>query len=1055
MIRRIGKYSIWTSAVILAFIVVVGSVFVWRISQGPVSLRFLNPWITAALAGQNTDIIIEFEETILVWASDRNSLEVRLVNISFSDINGMPLSSFPEASIEFSGSALLRGMLAPARLEVFGPTLPLGRLADNTISFGGTPIGAEGAEPNQGAVLVLLGELLSQPDKDSVTGYLEEITISGADLSFMDWPSNTFWHVPDAQLSLLRAEDGINASLFGEVEVKGQRWTVAASGQYDISSEVIRVTIEVADIEPYVLANENDGLAALAAIHFPISGSLEAKLTKDGDIISVSVDLVGGSGYIDLPDLYPNGFDISAVELNALYRPEDQTIIIRSGSVAIEETVVDVSGYVAFHDAGVETNVAGTFSQLPAAELARHWPVGIAAKTRTWLRDNITAGTITDGKYWVRVQPGRERGALTSEEIEVDFNFENLTGHYTRPMPPLTAATGHAIYAGDYLDLYLDAAEVGGLQLSEGHLLVEQITQPLTIATVDVVVTGSLKDTLLLIDSEPINSLKRAGFTPEGVRGNAATRTHLEFPLRAGIKAEEIMYAAAATITDAYLPRITDKIWLDHGNMLVQANSSGLIAEGSAEINGVPTQANWQLNFQDVDGIRATYKLTGEMNVESLKTLDIDITDYIAGDVSFDATISQRIDGTLLVGVDGDITGAEAKVPLPGWVKPVDDPGSIHVDVIWNEGEELRIENLEVSAENFEVQGEIKFDADAVLRQAKFSYLRFGSSELESEILNTGNNTFHVSLTGASYDAALLLEDLFASDEGIETASLATYEAEIEVAIASVLIGKGVEIRDVGGSGRIVNGFWTDTRFDGKLNGSALFAVAIDTVGPNERLLRIETHDASALFRGMGYFDGGEGGILNFTMTMHEAGEQSRNEGRLIVDDFVVHDMPALGRILSLGSLTGFSEVMAGEGISFERLYAPFAYDKATFRVTEARAFGPALGFTMSGGLDRVRKTMKFDGTIVPAYSINSVLGNLPIVGRLLVGEEGSGVFAITYGVAGPYSDPVFTVNPLSAVTPGFLRGITSILDPSYNAPAEERVELQDAQSLDGEAQQQ
>lgn len=1020
-------------------------------SQGPVSVRFLNSWITSALAGESADIAIRFEETILVWNDERNSLEVRLVNISFQDQSGMPLSSFPEAGIEFSGAALFRGMLAPSRLEVFGPKLAMGRMRDGTISFGGAPIEAGDVAPEQGAAIILLGELLSDPEQGARLAYLQEVTISAAELSFMDRPSNTFWDIPDAQLSLVRSDDGIHASLFGEVEVKGQLWTISASGDYAKASGVVHITLDISDIEPYLLASDAEALSALKYVHFPISGTLEADVTRDGKVLAVAADLIGGAGYVDLPQYYPNGFEISSVELKAAYRPEDQTITIVTGAVSIEETVVDVEGFVAIDEDGVETNVKGTLSQVPAAELSRYWPLGMAVKTRSWIRENITAGTITEGEYWVHIKSGREKGPLTSEEIEVKFEFEDLTGHYTRPMPPLVRSDGNALYAGDLLDLYLDESTVNGLLLSEGHLTIDEISGTRPMGTVDAVMTGTLKDTLDLIDSEPLNSLKRANFTSAGITGTAATRTHLEFPLGSGVTADEILYAAAATVTDAYLPEITDKIWLDRGDLLVQVNSNGLVAEGSAEVNGVLADVEWNLHFEEVEGLRATYDLSGVMNVESLKTLDIDVTSYLEGDVSFDASISQMVDGMMHVAVDGDITAATASIPLPGWGKDEGAPGSLHVDVDWREGEDFTLRNMHISSEDFEVAGDIRFSSDVVIQEADFPVLRHGSSELAGKIENVGGTDFRAELIGPTYDAGPLLEELLLGEEGVETGSADPYKAEVRVKFDSVLLGEGVEVTDFAGAGKIVNDFWTDTRFDGKLNGSALFAVAIEEVDVNERLLRVETHDASTLLRGLGYFDGGEGGILNFTMNMHEAGDLSRNEGKLIIDDFRIRDMPALGRILSLGSLTGFSEVMAGEGISFERLYAPFAYNKEMFGVREAKAFGPALGFTLSGGIDRTQQTLHFDGTIVPAYSINSVLGSIPIVGLLFVGEEGSGVFAISYDVQGTFEDPVFSVNPLSALTPGFLRGITSVLDPVV----ETRVETPDSDEPEAASEEQ
>jgi hypothetical protein len=50
----------------------------------------------------------------------------------------------------------------------------------------------------------------------------------------------------------------------------------------------------------------------------------------------------------------------------------------------------------------------------------------------------------------------------------------------------------------------------------------------------------------------------------------------------------------------------------------------------------------------------------------------------------------------------------------------------------------------------------------------------------------------------------------------------------------------------------------------------------------------------------------------------------------------------------------------------------------------------------------------------------------------LLLGGEGQGLFAANYRVAGSAADPQVSVNPLSALTPGFLR---RLLQPNFDIP--------------------
>ena len=103
---------------------------------------------------------------------------------------------------------------------------------------------------------------------------------------------------------------------------------------------------------------------------------------------------------------------------------------------------------------------------------------------------------------------------------------------------------------------------------------------------------------------------------------------------------------------------------------------------------------------------------------------------------------------------------------------------------------------------------------------------------------------------------------------------------------------------------------------------------------------------------------------------------------------------------------------------------APFVLTEDTLELGESRAFSPSLGLTAKGRIDLRRNVADLQGTIVPAYFFNSLLGNIPLVGRLFSPEAGGGLFAASYALRGPLGDPRVSVNPLSALTPGFLRGV-------------------------------
>jgi hypothetical protein len=87
-----------------------------------------------------------------------------------------------------------------------------------------------------------------------------------------------------------------------------------------------------------------------------------------------------------------------------------------------------------------------------------------------------------------------------------------------------------------------------------------------------------------------------------------------------------------------------------------------------------------------------------------------------------------------------------------------------------------------------------------------------------------------------------------------------------------------------------------------------------------------------------------------------------------------------------------------------------------------------SLGYTAKGKIYTHAEVVDIEGTVVPAYALNSVLGNIPFIGTLLTGiEDGGGIFAATYRMTGPLEDPEVKVNPLSVLAPGIFRNLFGI----------------------------
>ncbi|MEP3673488.1 MAG: AsmA-like C-terminal domain-containing protein, partial [Hyphomicrobiales bacterium] len=124
-------------------------------------------------------------------------------------------------------------------------------------------------------------------------------------------------------------------------------------------------------------------------------------------------------------------------------------------------------------------------------------------------------------------------------------------------------------------------------------------------------------------------------------------------------------------------------------------------------------------------------------------------------------------------------------------------------------------------------------------------------------------------------------------------------------------------------------------------------------------------------------------------------------------------------------ALRGLSAAKNNRGqssVKFDVLDVNFIEKNQRLTLNKGLLTGENVGGTYEGVLNRKTKAIDFTGTYVPAYVINNFISKIPIVGLALGNGQREGLIGVTFKVAGTLGKPQVTVNPLSALAPGFLR---------------------------------
>ena len=107
----------------------------WRLTQGPVLLDFLAPYVEAALDRAGIGLGIRLSGMRVGIDPAAHELALRADNVRLAAPDGTPLANLPKTSIGVALGPLLEGRVAPTSLVVEHPVLRLRRDAGGAVSI--------------------------------------------------------------------------------------------------------------------------------------------------------------------------------------------------------------------------------------------------------------------------------------------------------------------------------------------------------------------------------------------------------------------------------------------------------------------------------------------------------------------------------------------------------------------------------------------------------------------------------------------------------------------------------------------------------------------------------------------------------------------------------------------------------------------------------------------------------------------------------------------------------------------------------------------------------
>lgn len=668
---------------------------------------------------------------------------------------------------------------------------------------------------------------------------------------------------------------------------------------------------------------------------------------------------------------------------------------------------------------------------LDLREALRIWPVWVAPAVRKWLVDHAHAGRLAKITLRSRLEGAALRDAIEhrpipDEALAVSYRLEEVTLRPTRDAPLITlnAAAGAATGRRTSADIdggWLEPASGQRLEILPSKLAVANTAARPAILDLSIQARGHLNTMLAVLAAPSLRDV--TGLPPDLVAadGQIEGRLQLAIPLSRQVAGKDVRFEVRADLRRVVIDNLIKGERLDQGNFALTGKSGSVLIKGDARLFGTPAQ----VEFRADAGKPAIATAKATLDDAALARRGLDLRPALAGPVLASMSVHPGRAGPQSLEIELDLVRARIESGIAGISKKAGQPGRAKFSVN-NRPEGAILDNIEVDFGPVSARGRIEMTKDGALSKAEFGTIRFSPGDNAKLAIERARNVTRLSLRGNSFDLRPFLRG-FLGGRADDTKS-ADFDLDLQT---TVLVGFNSELASAA-EAKIArrSGKLTQFSFKGQFSGAPATATILEQTGDSVTI-RADSQDGGALVRFLDIYSRAFGGRATGDVVV-KAGSQY---GIVQMRDFVIRGEPGLRQFASSGRAG--TTLQTNDDVPFTKLRAEFTRSPGRLELHEAVMWGGQVGGTMEGNIDYAADTVSLRGTFVPAYGLNNLFAQVPLLGPLLGGGQYEGLFAVAFIITGKASAPVLRTNPVGALAPGFLRKLFEIQkdEPSSARP--------------------
>lgn len=1068
------NYTIRKIADFTGVIILVGLLlFIWQLYRGSIAIPFLKPYIVKALNHDDTDYQVTLDGVYLELVRSVQPLRIIASNVVYKKENVITITA-PKVSLSFSVKALLRGVIAPSRIDIDHPKIYVYNKYNLEDKKSLDEINQKKLEYYYDLASQFWDRFNSE-DNIYPESYINDISITHSDVEVLEVDFGKKWLFRDVNYHFNRGLMNLKTEINALMPFSNSTSSLGLNVEYNYKKAQADLRFYFSDLIPAELLDiitSNEASKEFNNINIPLHGNFNTSfnfhdfskyknniIENSSKIIDkINFELNGEKGTIKFANDDNYAYDISGLILKGELNGDLEQIKITDAGLNLDNQTaslgLNVEGLkdwlVNSDKEKLKINITAKVDELETDKLSRFWPKYFGEKAWTWCKENLSGGKIKNGDFVFKFAYDKKEKTLSFDSLSGKADVENGNLIYLDTMPKVSNIYGKASFSEKNIRIDLNKAKSDDVVLNYGYVDLYDLNKEDNFLKLELNATGTIPDILKLIDHEPLKYTSELGIDADIIKGSAVADLMLAFELRQDLDPKSIEVKVDAVLNDVKIKDVIKDKDFEAKSINFNLNNKEMNISGVANIDGLPLNLLWNEKFEAKDYQRR-YQISFSFDDILKQKLGLDVailsSPYIKGTIPTKAIVTIYPDKKTIVDVHGDLKDTMIDYGFLGFEKKSKINGEIMAQININGSQISSIPQFSLSKPDFKLNGEVFFDNNGSINIIDIKSIKGPKTNAKAKIdfSNQKTDAIKIIVSGSSYD----LSDFFARDEDDIEENRKRREAlikqgtkenedeniwdnvpsaNINIAVDKLWTNDMVSIRNFAGSAKILNKTGVEEMHlvgDFKPNKNApdkkLYLKLDYTPRPNnEYLLDIESNDAGKTLRFLRLYDYVRGGTLSIN------GKRQADKkfiGHAKARDFNVVKTNVFAKLLTLASFTGIVDMLSGDGIAFTHLDAPFEYKSSMFILKEARAFGNVIGILLNGAYNTKYQEFDIRGLVAPAYGLNTFLGKIPLVGTLLSGKDGT-IFAVNYQIAGNIDEPVIDINPLSALSPNSVKDL-------------------------------